>query len=89
MEEAHDVERVVETSAAVKLAREQVQHTQYIDRVMDDSSCAWKMSTSIGTVVTRGLCVLEARDVKIELVLWMNSSSDSEGEVGIQIIGFG
>ena len=40
VEEGHDVERVVETSAAVKLAREQVQQTQYVDRVMDDSSCA-------------------------------------------------
>ena len=37
-------------------------------RVMDDSSCAWKTATSI---VTRGLCVVEARDVKIELVLWI------------------
>ena len=36
----------------VKLAREQVQQSQYINRVMDDSSCAWKMATSI---VTRGL----------------------------------
>ena len=40
VEEGHDVERVVETSAAVNLAREQVQQTQYVDRVMDDSSCA-------------------------------------------------
>ena len=40
VEGVNDVERVVETSAAVKLAREQVQQIQYIDRVMDDSSCA-------------------------------------------------
>ena len=40
----------------VKLAREQVQQNQCIDRVMDDSG--------------RGLCVIEARDVKIELVPW-------------------
>ena len=48
----------------------ELQQTQYIDRVIDDSSCAWKMATCTGTVVTRGLCVLEARDVKTELVLW-------------------
>ena len=52
----------------VKLARKQVQQNQYIDKVMDDSSCAWKTATS---TVTRGLCVVEARDVKIELVLWI------------------
>ena len=52
----------------------------------EHSSCAWKMSTS---VITRGLCVLEARDVKIELVPWIEHSNDSEGEVGIEIIGFG
>ena len=46
----------------------EVPQIQYIDRVMDDSSCAWKTATSI---VTRGLCVVEARDVKIELVLWI------------------
>ena len=45
----------------------------------------WKAATSI---VTRGVCVLEARDVKIELVPWMNSCNDSEGEVGIEVIGF-
>ena len=48
-----------------------------------------RMATSVVTVVTRGLCVLEAHDVKIELVPWMNSSSDSEGEVGIEVIEFG
>ena len=50
------------------------QHTggptdQYIDRVMDDSSCAWKMVISI---LPRGLCVPETCDVRIELVPWMN-----------------
>ena len=68
-----------------KLARAQEQQNQYINRVMDDCSCALKMATSI---VTRGLCVLEARDVKTEL-LRLNESNDSDGEVGIEIIGFG
>ena len=68
-----------------KLAREQEQLNQYINKVMDDCSCAMKMATS---VVTTGLCVLEARDVKTELVR-VNNSNDSEGEVGIEIIGSG
>ena len=38
VKEGHDVERVVEDDM-VKLAREQVQQNQYIDRVMNDSSC--------------------------------------------------
>ena len=38
VKEGHDVERVVEDDI-VKLAREQVQQNQYIDRVMNDSSC--------------------------------------------------
>ena len=69
----------------VKLAREQVQQIQYIGRVLN-IPVEREMATSI---VTRGLCVLEARDVKIELVFGVNSSNDSEGEVGIEIIGFG
>ena len=39
VEEGHDVERVVEDDM-VRLAREQVQRNQYVDPVMDDSSCA-------------------------------------------------
>ena len=65
-------------------SRESKCSNQYINRVMDDCSCALKMATSI---VTRGLYVLEARDVKTELVR-VNNSNDSEGEVGIEIIGF-
>ena len=54
-----DMKRVVETTW--RSSRESKSSNQYINRVMDDCSCAWKMATSI---VTRGLCVLEARDVK-------------------------
>ena len=70
----------------MKLVREQAQQQiQYIGKYGTFQLCV-KMATSI---VTRGLCVIEARDVKIELVLWSEQSSDSEGEVGIEIIVFG
>ena len=81
VEEGHDVERVVETSAAVKLAKKQVQQIQYIDRVMDDSSCARKWQL----LLSREACVfLKPVTSKIELVPWMNSSNDSEGAVGMK-----
>ena len=41
-----------------------------------------KMAISI---VTKGLCVIEARDVKIEQVHGVNSSSDSKGEVEMAV----
>ena len=50
----------------VKLAREQVQQNQYIGRVLN-IPVVRENATSI---VTRGLCVIEARDGKIELVPW-------------------
>ena len=50
-------------------ARERAGAADSVNRQSSEhSSCAWKMATSIITVVTRGLCVLEARDVKTELV---------------------
>ena len=43
----------------------EVQQILYIGRVVDIPVVRGKMATSI---VTRGLCVLEARDVRTELV---------------------
>ena len=55
----------------------QVPQIQYIDRVVDIPAVdgRWRF------LFSRGLCVLEVSDVRIELI--------SEGEVGIEIIGCG
>ena len=66
VEEGHDVERVVET---IGEARERASATESVHRQScGGSQLCVKMATSI---VTRGLCVLEARDVKIELFPWI------------------
>ena len=77
-----DVERVVEDDV-VKLAKEQVQQNQYIDTI--------PVVRENGNFYCheRPVCSLKPVTSKLSWFHGVNSSSDSEGEVGIEIIGFG
>ena len=70
----------------VKLVREQVQQIQYIDRVLNIpvERGKWQL------LLLREACVFLKRvTLKLSWFYGLNSSNDSEGEVGIEIIGFG